>query len=82
MFFSHDGPQVQDEKWLPKLVRLLHTLGRSKGSAWLLIERAFIVTYLLSISHVAEVNEESVRVRLGQKGCGWNRVKELERKER
>ena len=28
------------------------------------------------------MNEESVRVRLGQKGCGYNRVKEIERKER
>ena len=57
-------------------------LQLSKVDVMLLIERAFIVTYLLSIPHLAELNEERVRVRLGQKGCGWNRVKELERKER
>ena len=31
---------------------------------------SWIVRYLLPIPRQAELNEESVRVRLGQKGCG------------
>ena len=37
--------------------------------------------YLLLIPHQAELNEGRGRVRLGQKGCSWNRVEELERED-